>query len=293
MSSSQSDWPDYIHRFKSYLELDRGLSKLTVSAYLADCLQADEICRKSNQQTLLTATTKDIQDYLQLLNAQGVSPRSRARKLSSLRLFYQLHSPENSPLEKITSPKISRSLPQTLSLQEVEAILAAPELFRDRLMLRLMYATGIRVSELVGLQLSHLDLETGLIRVTGKGNKTRLVPLDPQTVTLLRHYITHDRPNCCDFVFVSQKRCGFSRQSFWLLVKQYAIQAGIHPLPSPHTLRHAFATHLLERGMNLRSLQMLLGHSDISTTEIYSHVSGEHLRETLERFHPRSEKNRK
>ena len=300
--------PHSLKEFESYLKLDCGLAPQTVKAYSDDCAQAIVILSE-RQVTLATAQVEDMRWLLEALNALGVGPRSRARKLSALRAYFSFinngylqdstpgTAPQASgPLEGIDLPQFSRRLPHTLALSQVEDLLAAPKDLRDRAMLRLLYASGLRVSELVSLSRNDLNAEEGFLRVLGKGSKVRLVPLDTDTADLVVQYLKQRKSDLgpdkdqTNALFLSRLGGPMTRQAFWQLVKKYALAAGIHPAPSPHMLRHAFATHLLERGMNLRSLQMLLGHSDISTTEVYSHVSRDHLMNALEKYHPRAKK---
>jgi integrase/recombinase XerD len=198
---------------------------------------------------------------------------------------------------QIESPKLPRSLPKSLSEDEVEALLAAPDLtdpigLRDRAMLEILYASGLRVSELVGLKVTEVSLTEGVVRVTGKGSKTRLVPMGEVAVDWIARYLKESRPlilekRLSDSMFVTQRGSAMTRQAFWYLIKRYALQAGINKTMSPHVLRHAFATHLLNHGADLRVVQMLLGHSDISTTQIYTHVARERLKQLHSQHHPR------
>ncbi len=320
---------EILNQFLNYLQLDRGLAFNTVNAYVLDTklfLKAQSICSRSahntRQQDMQMRQTEmpiqlssihetHIEDYFNTLIKKGVSYRSLARKLSSLKLFFDFAVQEKfctqNPAEKMESPKISKSLPNTLSLEEVESLLNATDaikqpthalthaLLTHALMIRFLYATGLRVSELVNLKIEDIDLQAGLIRIQGKGEKIRIVPIDVETFKRVHEYISTVRPHLLNgkthsCLFISGWGGPFTRQGFWCLIKRYAIKAGIQSAISPHVLRHAFATHLLERGMNLRSLQMLLGHSDIATTEIYSHVSKSHLQEVLQRYHPRNQK---
>lgn len=282
-----------LEKFALYLKLDCGLSAKTVEAYTSDLKGFLE------KHSAKTASRGDIQNYLNALSAK-LENRSLARKLSALRLFFKFATAQNwrstDPTLEIESPRIRRALPQTLSPEEVEALLDAPESEADKIMLRVLYASGLRVSELISLLPENLDAQSGLLRVTGKGSKTRIVPIDSLTLAMIEKYLAEIRPalktrsksdNKSQAVFLSQQGHAFTRQGFWKLIKKYARKAAITQNVSPHVLRHAFATHLLERGMNLRSLQMLLGHSDISTTEIYSHVSTAHLHEALRKHHPK------
>lgn len=232
---------------------------------------------------------------------EGRSPRSVARYLSGFRQFYRWQVRERrlpeDPTALIDSPRLGRSLPKALGEEEVERLLRAPDTedplgLRDRAMLELMYATGLRVSELVGLQLPNLSLNQGVVRVVGKGDRERLVPLGEEAARWLERYLAESRPALLGEaktpdVFVTARRRGMTRQSFWLRVKKHAAGAGIEQPISPHGLRHSFATHLLNHGADLRVVQLLLGHSDLSTTQIYTHVAREGLKRLHERHHPR------
>ena len=248
------------------------------------------------------ATIDDLVAYLGHRYEKGASARSMARALSTLRRFYRYLLREKvievDPTALLESPKIGRSLPATLSEKEVVELIDAPDMstpegLRDRAMLEVLYATGLRVSELVGLALDEMNLQMGVVRVTGKGNKERLVPMGEQAVNWLQQYLAEVRPALMqghgqvDEVFVTRRGAGMTRQAFWYLVKKYADQVGIHHHLSPHTLRHAFATHLVNHGADLRVVQMLLGHSDISTTQIYTHVAQARLQALHQAHHPR------
>jgi integrase/recombinase XerD len=247
------------------------------------------------------AVAGDIEAYLAWRFIHRAQPRSAARYTSALKRFYRYLLCENlittDPTLNLGSPKLPRSLPKTLTEADVERLLdsadtATPLGLRDRAMLEALYATGLRVSELVGLKLTAVNLNDGVLRVTGKGNKDRLVPLGEEAVQWLKRYLANARPlllekHLSDTVFVTARGGGMTRQAFWYLIKRRALAAGItHPL-SPHTLRHAFATHLLNHGADLRVVQMLLGHSDISTTQIYTHVARERMKQLHAQHHPR------
>ena len=287
-----------IERFLDALWMERGLSQNTLSAYRNDLLTYTKWLVKNNS-TLLGASSVDLNKYL---SEQGIkSARSTARRLSTLRRFYQYLSREkfikSNPTINIDSPKIGRPLPKTMTEEEVEKLLHAPDIslasgFRDRTMLEVLYATGLRVSELVGLSLDQVNLRQGVIRVIGKGNKERLVPLGEEAVDWLNRYIKEIRPGYFkgkpdSSLFPSNRGTAMTRQTFWYAIKRYAIVAGINKSLSPHVLRHAFATHLLNHGADLRVVQMLLGHSDISTTQIYTHIAKERLKELHSQHHPR------
>lgn len=282
--------------FEMFLRVDRGLSPLSITAYLSDVSQAQTILSQMGS-TLETAGASDIQSLKENLLKNGLGHRSLARKLSAIRLYYIFQERTDAPWESLKGSQISKPLPQTISEEEVFQLLQSIKSKRDMLMFRLLYATGLRVSELTSLKVTDLELALGHLRIRGKGQKIRLIPFDATTGALLSSHLedresflkTHSRsPAMPPEVFLSRLGRPFTRQSVWRLLQEYSLAAGIHPLPSPHTLRHAFATHLLDEGMNLRCLQMLLGHADISTTEVYSHVSSQRLKDVLETKHPLS-----
>lgn len=287
-----------IERFLDALWLEQGLSDNTLKAYRRDL----EDCQRwlSTRTTAIAeAEAADLLGYLSALNAGSV--RTAARRLSSLRRFYAWLVREghrrSDPAARIEAPRLGRSLPKSLTEAEVETLLIAPDVdtdlgLRDRAMLELLYATGLRVSELVGLQSSQVNLRQGVVRVTGKGGKERLVPMGDEATTWLQRYLRESRPallkgQISDDLFPTRRGSGMTRQAFWHLIKRYAYQAGIDKPLSPHVLRHAFATHLLNHGADLRVVQMLLGHSNISTTQIYTHIARERLKQLHAEHHPR------
>jgi integrase/recombinase XerD len=289
-----------IERFTDALWMERGLSRNTLEAYRNDLLGL-AVWLLQQQRTLLTARRTDLLDYLSARVIGGARPRTTARLLSSLRRFYRYLVREGrineDPSVRIDAPRIGRPLPDSLSELEVEELLNAPDTaaalgLRDRAMLELLYACGLRVSELVGLLPEQVNLTQGVVRLTGKGNKERLVPLGEEAVDWLQRYLDDSRPPLCQGravreLFVSRQGRGMTRQTFWHRLRQHARQAGIRKHLSPHTLRHAFATHLLNHGADLRVVQMLLGHSDLSTTQIYTHVARERLKDLHAQHHPR------
>ena len=292
---------DLIERFADALWMERGLSANTLAAYQSDLRAFAGWLSTEQGRGLVAARRSDLLDYLTLLSLQGRNPRSSARLLSCLRQFYQ-HLVrqgviDEDPSTRVESPKLGRPLPKTLTEAEVEALLEAPDTgdprgHRDRTMLEVLYATGLRVSELVGLTPQQASLVQGVVRVTGKGGKERLVPLGEEALFWLRDYLRGPRQDLlggrmCDFLFPTRVSDCMTRQAFWQLVKRYALEAGIGKQLSPHTVRHAFATHLLNHGADLRVVQMLLGHSDLSTTQIYTHVARERLKQLHARHHPR------
>jgi integrase/recombinase XerD len=293
---------DLIERFADALWMERGLSANTLAAYQSDLRAFAGWLSKERDRDLSKAQRSDLLDYLALLSCQGRKPRSSARLLSCLRQFYQhllrQGIVEDDPSARVDAPKLGRPLPKSLTEADVDALLAAPDTadprgHRDRTMLELLYATGLRVSELVGLTPQQVSLVQGVVRVTGKGNKERLVPLGEEAVSWLRDYLRGPRQDLLggrlsDFLFPTRRSDRITRQAFWQLVKRYALEAGIGKHLSPHTLRHAFATHLLNHGADLRVVQMLLGHSDLSTTQIYTHVARERLKQLHAQHHPRA-----
>jgi len=273
-----------IEQFLDAIWMERGLSENTLAAYRNDLSGFARWLTTQQHVELLNVERDQVQAYLAHRISARASPRSTARLLSTLRRFYAWLRREN-------------PLPKTLTESEVEALLAAPNVetllgLRDRTMLEVLYASGLRVSELVNLSATQVNLQQGVIRVTGKGNKERLVPLGDEAVSWLERYLREARNSLLngypsDALFVTQRREAMTRQAFWYMIKRHAHKAGINKDLSPHTLRHAFATHLLNHGADLRVVQMLLGHSDLSTTQIYTHVARARLKDLHARHHPR------
>ena len=290
-----------IDRFCDHLWLEDGLAPLTLAAYRRDLLSFASWLAKERQRPLDTAVAGDVEAYLAWRFTQRTQPRSAARYTSTLKRFYRYLLREKlinaDPTLNLDSPKLPRALPKSLTETDVERLLTsatgdAPHNTRDRAMLETLYATGLRVSELVGLKLTAVNLNDGVLRVTGKGSKDRLVPLGEEAVHWLKRYLADARPlllgsQLPDAVFVTPRGGAMTRQGFWHLIKRHARSAGITRPLSPHTLRHAFATHLLNHGADLRVVQMLLGHSDISTTQIYTHVARERMKQLHAQHHPR------
>ncbi len=292
-----------IDDFIDHLWMENGLSENTLSAYRGD-LSRFSRWLQTQSSSLHDVSVEHIQAFLADNLARQQKRRSVSRLLSTLRRFYRYLLRENridrDPTHLIEAPKSVQGLPGTLNEKQIEDLLAAPDTddvigFRDRTMLELLYATGLRVSELVGLEFSRLSLEPGVLKVVGKGNKERLVPVGEMALHWLGGYLNHVRPDllkgrdACDVLFVTKRGGGMTRQAFWYRIKHYARCAGIDADKlSPHTLRHAFATHLLNHGADLRVVQMLLGHSDISTTQIYTHVADARLRSLYLQHHPRA-----
>jgi len=290
-----------LEQFLQHLVVERGLAPLTLEAYAHDLSDLATYAKQAGKTAWPDITLADLQDYLAHLESQGVGARSRARKLSAIRQLYRFLLREglsgHNPLEWLDAPKLPKGLPKILGLEEVERLLAAPDPTtplgqRDDAMLEVLYATGLRVSELVGLTIPQLDLRRGVIRVVGKGSKERLVPMVFRAVEKVNLYLQHVRPLLgkgpkTQVLFLNRRGRGLTRQGFWKIIKGYARQVGLPPELSPHTLRHSFATHLLWRGADLRALQLLLGHADISTTQIYTHLHTARLQEIHRQAHPR------
>jgi len=287
-----------VDNFLDVLWMERGLSENTMQAYRGDLYDFTGWLAQRGKQLDRTGTG-DVLAYLGVLDAKSV--RTTARRLSSLRRLFQYLARENliqqDPTVNVESPHLGRTLPKSLTEKEVEQLLAAPAVdreagIRDRTMLEVLYATGLRVSELVGLRLDQVNLRQGVVRISGKGGKERLVPLGEEAVSWLENYLHNARskffrqaPDAT--LFPSNRGRPMSRQTFWYAIKRYAVLAGINKPLSPHVLRHAFATHLLNHGADLRVVQMLLGHSNISTTQIYTHVARERLKNIHAQHHPR------
>jgi len=293
---------ELLDTFCDALWLEDGLAKNTLESYRRDLTQFALWLEKSGKADLLLAQQADIQAFLaHQVNRRKAQARTTSRELSALKRFFRYLLRQGSitadPTLRIEAPKLPRTLPNSLSENEVIVLLNAPRGndsrgLRDRAMLETLYATGLRVSELVGLHMAAVSLDMGVVRVLGKGGKERLVPLGDEAVSRIAQYLRQGRPallvgKSSDALFVTSRGGAMTRQAFWYLIKRYARQAQIiHPL-SPHTLRHAFATHLLNHGADLRVVQLLLGHADISTTQIYTHVARERLKQLHAQHHPR------
>jgi integrase/recombinase XerD len=289
-----------IDRFLDAAWMERGLSKNTLSAYRTDLLALARWIAERGR-PITAAQRADVLGFIAERAEGGARPRSSARQLSSFRRFFRWwlreHGAGEDPTAQISMPKIGRPLPKSLTEDEVEALLDAPDTdealgHRDRTMLEVLYATGLRVTELVSLRLGQVNLNQGVVRVTGKGGRERLIPLGEESLEWLQRFIAGPREEILvekqtDFIFPTRRGDCMTRQAFWHIIKRYTQRAGIKQALSPHTLRHAFATHLLNHGADLRVVQMLLGHSDLSTTQIYTHVARERLRELHARHHPR------
>jgi integrase/recombinase XerD len=290
-----------IEHFIDHLWMERGLSDNTLNAYRTDLQGFSRWLSQNGGGVLLEVDRQQLLSYLASRVHEGARPRTTARLISSMKRFYQYWIREQrldtDPSDKIEPPKLGRSLPQALTEAEVEALLMAPDTkdplgIRDRAMLELMYATGVRVSELVSLKITEVNLRQGVLRTQGKGSKERLVPMGEEAANWLIRYQQEARSALLkgtvhEALFVTRRKEAMTRQAFWYLIKRYASAAGIRKPLSPHTIRHCFATHLLNHGADLRAVQMLLGHSDLSTTQIYTHVATERLKNLHAQHHPR------
>jgi integrase/recombinase XerD len=290
-----------LDQFTDSLWLEDGLAPATLQSYRRDLRQFSNWLQKRHDKRLVDATHGELLGYLAHRFAVGARPSSSARSLSSLKRFYQYALRQGmiavDPTLNVDAPKRARALPKTLTEEEVERLLGAPSAddalgVRDKTMLELLYATGLRVSELVSLRLGQLSQDMGVVRILGKGSKERLVPVGEVALDWARKYAGDARTallgeRLSDALFVTSRGAAMTRQAFWHLIKRYALRAGISKPISPHTLRHAFATHLLNHGADLRVVQMLLGHADISTTQIYTHVARERMKQLHARHHPR------
>ena len=297
MDETSKELPLIVDQFINSLWLEDGLSKNTLDSYRYDLKQ---LAIWYSNRDIAQITKSEIQEYLAYRFPLSKS-RSIARLLACLRRFYRYLVRENiiheDPTLMIEAPKPSKALPKSLNENEVEDLLNAPNIsddqgLRDRAMLELLYACGLRVSELITIMVTEVSLNDGVIRITGKGDKTRLVPMGEEASHWIERYLKSSRDNLLKekkskYLFVTVRGGAMTRQAFWYLIKRYAVASGIKHAISPHVLRHAFATHLLNHGADLRVVQMLLGHSDISTTQIYTHVARERLKDLHQKHHPR------
>jgi integrase/recombinase XerD len=291
---------DLLELFLDSIWAERGLSRNTLQSYRYDLGQL-AAQQRSQGRDLLGASREDLLHFLALQLRSGRSPRSLSRYLSGFRQFYRWLLREGrirkDPTALIENPKLGRGLPKALGEKQVADLLEAPQVstplgLRDRTMLELMYAAGLRVSELVGLELISVNLNQGVVRITGKGGKERLVPLGEEAISWLQRYLREARPALMNghgspLMFVTARKNGMTRQAFWYAIRKHAQAAGISQPVSPHMLRHSFATHLLNHGADLRVVQLLLGHSDLSTTQIYTHIAREGLKQLHSKHHPR------
>lgn len=291
----------YLDLFLNYLVVEKGLSKNTLDAYGRDLAHYLEFLGDQSIASPAQIAPPVVVAFLSVLKDRGLSPRSRARKLVSLRMFHRFllaeGLAENNPAAQVAAPKSLATLPHTLSPDEVDLLLSVPQSgscydLRDRAMLELLYATGLRVSELVGLTLQDLQLDVGYVTAFGKRRKQRIVPLGDSARDAVLDYLACGRgelagDGCPVFLFLNRSGNGLTRQGFWKMIKRRALQAGIAKNITPHSLRHSFATHLLDNGADLRAVQAMLGHADISTTQIYTHVTRERLKNIHQQHHPR------
>lgn len=300
MKNPSSSPENILQSFLSFLSVEKGLSSNTILSYTRDLRKLFLFFKKEKIHPF-KAKEEDLTRFIRQQSRAGLSPRSLARLISSLKSFYKFLVLDDmvtkNPAINISSPKIWLKLPQFLTVKEVELLLRQPDEsedrgIRDKAMLELLYATGLRVSELVALKLKDLNLEDGFLLCRGKGGKERIVPFGGKALQAVRIYLEDSRskllkkPN--NSLFLTGRGTAFTRQGFWKLLKSYATKAGLDLKISPHILRHSFATHLLERGADLRAVQLMLGHTQITTTQIYTHVSRERLRKVYEKYHPRA-----
>jgi len=292
---------ELIDSFLDYLSVERALAKNTILAYRQDLNIYLDFMLKRGIEALSKVTKNDIIEFMLFEKDKGVCPTSISRRLAAIRMFHRFLSRErvlkSDPTILIDSPKLWKKIPDTLSLNEVEALISQPDVrdrqgARDKAILETLYATGMRVSESTDLKTNNVNLAIGFLRCIGKGNKERIIPLGKKAIQAINRYLEFSRPyflkkKTSDRLFISRSGAGLSRQSVWKLIKRYAKEAKIKKPIKVHTLRHSFATHLLERGADLRSVQEMLGHSSISTTQIYTHIDKERLKTIHKQFHPR------
>jgi integrase/recombinase XerD len=291
----------FVDQYLNYLLVEKGLSSATIDAYARDLARYVRFLRANRMTALSETDTPVVLKYLLRLRDQGLGIRSRARHLVTIRGLYRFAVEEKvlkkDPARLVELPKSGVKLPDVLSLPEIQSLLDAPDPatpkgLRDAAMLELLYAAGLRVSELITVKVSQLNLEAGFVRVFGKGDKERVVPIGSHAIEKIRTYTEQARPTLLKggtstYLFVARAGKPMTRQGFWKLLKRYGALAGIEKKITPHSLRHSFASHLLEGGADLRAVQMMLGHVDISTTQIYTHVARDHLKKMHEKYHPR------
>jgi integrase/recombinase XerD len=292
---------ELIDAFLNYLSVERGLSQNTLVSYREDLNTYIDFVKSRSINTLSKTTRNEITDFMFYQKDRGLAANSVARSLAAIRMFYRFLVRErilnNDPTSLIDSPRLWKKIPETLSVNEIEALLSQPNIrktqgIRDKAILETLYATGMRVSEVVNLKRDNVNLEIGFLRCIGKGNKERIIPLGKKAIASVKRFIAVARPALLnkkesEFLFLNRFGKKISRQSLWKIIKRYAKEARIKKPIRPHILRHSFATHLLERGADLRSVQEMLGHSNISTTQIYTHVNKERLKSIHRMFHPR------
>lgn len=299
---NKNAYNDMLESFLTYLVVIKGLSKNTSYSYKTDIEKLFTFIEKNKVDSLSKISSQHISDFLAELNISGLNITSINRCIVSVKQFFKYLMLENilktDPTVNLISPRMKKSIPEVLSLEDIEKILNAPDLtkyggLRDAAMLEVLYASGLRVTELVELKQININYDHGYLIVMGKGSKERIVPIGITSIKKIKDYLNLSRPHLIkekisDYLFITRRGSNFTRQGFWKLIKAYAIDAGIEKNISPHTIRHSFATHLLERGADLRTIQLLLGHSDISTTQIYTHVESKRLREIHKKYHPRA-----
>jgi integrase/recombinase XerD len=290
-----------LDQFLHYLIVEKGLSRNTIDAYSHGLNRFLEYLKMKGVREISRVSKLDVRAFLLALKKQGLSTKTVVRNLVAIRTLFHFLIQEGAldanPIEDLESPKIPKTLPEILTLREVEQLLEQPDRetpigIRDRAMLEVLYATGMRVSELTQLPMNQVNLEAGYVLVFGKGSKERIIPLGNEAMRWVALYLKVARDKLAKrrespFLFINRMGRGMSRQRFWKMIKAYGRRAGIQKRMTPHLLRHSFASHLLERGADLRSVQMMLGHVDISTTQIYTHVTGERLKKIHQKFHPR------
>jgi len=297
------NWKNHINDYKSYLKLEKSLTDNSIQAYLRDMNKLNQYLDSTNKlKSPENVSLDDLQGFIHWIHERGLSPKSQARIISGIKSFYKFLMIEDvlkeSPAELLEAPRTSRKLPDTLTPQEINSIIEAIDLStiggtRNKAMLETLYGCGLRVSELTDLHISNIYFKDGFIKVTGKGNKERLVPLGSTASKLIKQYIEHVRVHIqpdkifCDILFLSKRGRKLSRVMVFLIVKDLVVKSGIKKNISPHTFRHSFATHLIEGGADLRAVQEMLGHESITTTEIYTHLNRDYLREAILSYHPR------
>lgn len=297
-------WQSYIKHFKNYLRLERSLSGNSVEAYVRDVEKLEEFLQLSKIDLAPTRIQEEhLSAFLKYVAELGLAAHSQARMLSGIKAFFKYLMLENEisedPTELLESPRLPRKLPDVLSYEEIETMLSAidhstPEGTRNRAIMEVLYSSGLRVSELTDLQLTNCHFDIGFLRIIGKGDKMRLVPIGKEAIKYTQIYLDHVRGDIApqkgseDIVFLNRRGGQLSRVMIFLMIKDTAEKAGIHKNVSPHTFRHSFATHLIEGGANLRAVQEMLGHESITTTEIYTHLDRDYLRQIITEFHPRS-----
>lgn len=297
-------WEIYIQEYENYLKLERSLSENSVEAYVHDVVKLKQFLELSNRQlTPLQVVIKDLQDFIEYINDIGLSAHSQARIISGLKSFYKFliyeGETDKDPTALLESPKLGRKLPDTLDITEIDKIFEAidhstPEGMRNRAMLETLYSSGLRVSELINLKIPNIHFEIGFLRILGKGNKERLVPIGRQALKYINMYREEVRVHLDiasgheAFLFLNRRGKQLSRQMVFMNIKDFVTKAGINKTVSPHTFRHSFATHLIEGGADLRAVQEMLGHESITTTEIYTHLDRDYLKQVIHDFHPRS-----